>query len=230
MQLRPGEPPRLYATGLLLLLAASWPLATVGELNRSELVAQLVRTNESGATAASPLLGPDEWRAQQPPLEQTSANQTQLNAQTSAQTRAQNELKQAEQESMSFPFYMRLIATLACLIIFTVGVAGNLLVPLVVIKTRYLRNSTNLFLINLSIADLLVLIVCMPTVLIELHSRPETWLLGEAMCKYLMSCRVVPYRASELRRAMSAKAPLQIRPAGPNCRPVERVRPSREAR
>lgn len=85
---------------------------------------------------------------------------------------------------MKFPLYMRIIATLACLIIFTIGVCGNLLVPLVVIKTKYLRNSTNLFLINLSVADLLVLIVCMPTVLIELHSRPETWLLGEAMCKY----------------------------------------------
>lgn len=92
----------------------------------------------------------------------------------------------ADGESVKFPLYMRLIATFVCLIIFTVGVCGNLLVPLVVIKTKYLRNSTNLFLINLSIADLLVLIVCMPTVLIELHSRPETWLLGEAMCKYIV--------------------------------------------
>lgn len=82
-----------------------------------------------------------------------------------------------------FPLYMRALATLACLVILTVGVCGNLLVPLVVIKTKYLRNSTNLFLINLSIADLLVLMVCMPTVLIELHSRPETWPLGEPMCK-----------------------------------------------
>lgn len=89
-----------------------------------------------------------------------------------------------EDDMMKLPLYMRTLATLACLIIFTIGVCGNLLVPLVVIKTKYLRNSTNLFLINLSVADLLVLIVCMPTVLIELHSRPETWLLGEPMCKY----------------------------------------------
>lgn len=82
------------------------------------------------------------------------------------------------------PLYMRILATIACVVIFTVGICGNLLVPLVVIKTKYLRNSTNLFLINLSVADLLVLSVCMPTVLIELHSRPETWLLGEPMCKY----------------------------------------------
>lgn len=92
-----------------------------------------------------------------------------------------------EQQSLradpQFPLYMRALATLACLVILAVGVCGNLLVPLVVVKTKYLRNSTNLFLINLSIADLLVLIVCMPTVLIELHSRPETWPLGEPMCK-----------------------------------------------
>lgn len=105
----------------------------------------------------------------------------------------------AGEDSLKFPLYMRLLATLACLVIFTIGVCGNLLVPLVVIKTKYLRNSTNLFLINLSVADLLVLIVCMPTVLIELHSRPETWLLGEAMCKY--TSPVCPATPIDLLRA-----------------------------
>lgn len=89
-------------------------------------------------------------------------------------------------KELKLPLYMRILASIACLIIFVIGVTGNLLVPLVVIKTKYLRNSTNLFLINLSISDLLVLIVCMPTVFIELHSKPEIWLLGESMCKYNM--------------------------------------------
>lgn len=97
-----------------------------------------------------------------------------------------------DEDSMKLPLYMRILATLACLIIFTIGVSGNCLVPLVVIKTKYLRNSTNLFLINLSMADLLLLIVSMPTVFIELHSRPETWLLGEAMCKYFI-CFILVY-------------------------------------
>lgn len=107
--------------------------------------------------------------------------QQQMNLSSSSESSAASSIGE---DSMKFPLYMRIIATLFCLLIFSVGVCGNLLVPLVVIKTKYLRNSTNLFLINLSIADLLVLIVCMPTVLIELHSRPETWLLGEPMCKY----------------------------------------------
>lgn len=49
-----------------------------------------------------------------------------------------------------------------------------------------MRNSTNIFLTNLSIADLLVLLVCTPTVLVEVNTRPETWVLGQEMCKYSM--------------------------------------------
>lgn len=49
-----------------------------------------------------------------------------------------------------------------------------------------MRNSTNIFLTNLSIADLLVLLVCTPTVLVEVNSRPETWVLGHDMCKWLL--------------------------------------------
>lgn len=47
-----------------------------------------------------------------------------------------------------------------------------------------MRNSTNIFLINLSVADLLVLLICTPTVLVELNTAPETWVLGERMCKF----------------------------------------------
>ena len=57
-----------------------------------------------------------------------------------------------------FPYYIRTTATIVCTIVLVLGTTGNLLVPIVVIKTKELRNSTNLFLINLSIADLLVLI------------------------------------------------------------------------
>lgn len=85
----------------------------------------------------------------------------------------------------SLPYELRTAATIACVITFIIGVTGNILVPLVVCRTRELcTNSTNVFLINLSIADLLILIVCMPTVLIELHSKPEVWTLGEFMCKH----------------------------------------------
>jgi len=70
-----------------------------------------------------------------------------------------------------------------CIIIMCLGVIGNVMVPIVIFKTKDMRNSTNIFLVNLSIADLMVLLVCTPTVLVEVNSRPETWVLGREMCK-----------------------------------------------
>ena len=84
-----------------------------------------------------------------------------------------------------FPMYLRCSATTICLILLFCGCPGNLLVPYVVLKTKDLRNSTNIFLINLSVSDLLILLVMSPTILIELHSQPEVWFLGLFMCEFL---------------------------------------------
>lgn len=85
--------------------------------------------------------------------------------------------------SMRFPLYLRFSATAICLILLAIGCPGNLLVPYVVMKTKELRNSTNIFLMNLSLSDLMILLISSPTILIELHSQPETWFLGSFMCK-----------------------------------------------
>lgn len=45
------------------------------------------------------------------------------------------------------------------------SVIDTLQVPIVILKTKDMRNSTNIFLINLSVADLLVLLICTPTAL-----------------------------------------------------------------
>lgn len=101
-------------------------------------------------------------------------------------------LDEFDESLFMLPYTLRTVATISCVCILLFGVTGNLLVPFVVCKTRELcTNSTNVFLINLSVADLLVLIVCMPTVFIELHSKPEVWTLGETMCKlthFLFRC------------------------------------------
>jgi len=87
----------------------------------------------------------------------------------------------------SFPSYIRTTSTLLCGIILFIGIVGNILVPIVVWRNKELRSSTNIFLVNLSLADLLILLVCMPPVLIELHSKPEVWVLGATMCKFSIS-------------------------------------------
>lgn len=86
--------------------------------------------------------------------------------------------------SSLFPNYLRTTSMVFCIIIMCLGVIGNVMVPIVIFKTKDMRNSTNIFLVNLSVADLMVLLVCTPTVLVEVNSRPETWVLGREMCKY----------------------------------------------
>lgn len=82
------------------------------------------------------------------------------------------------------PGYIRITSMIFCIVILGIGVAGNIMVPIVILKTKDMRNSTNIFLMNLSVADLMVLLVCTPTVLVEVNTKPETWVLGEEMCEY----------------------------------------------
>ncbi|XP_044743898.1 growth hormone secretagogue receptor type 1 [Chrysoperla carnea] len=97
-----------------------------------------------------------------------------------------------------FPTYIRNTSMVFCVIIMCLGVIGNVMVPIVILKTKDMRNSTNIFLVNLSVADLLVLLVCTPTVLVEVNSRPETWVLGEEMCKAVPFVELTVAHASVL--------------------------------
>ncbi|XP_019635507.1 PREDICTED: trissin receptor-like [Branchiostoma belcheri] len=74
------------------------------------------------------------------------------------------------------------VVTVVYCVIFVVGVSGNMLVGMVVWKNVDMRTPTNFFLVNLSIADLLLLLVTMPVALLETWI-PEPWLLGRFMCK-----------------------------------------------
>lgn len=87
-------------------------------------------------------------------------------------------------EYAEIPYYIKTTSMTFCIAIMCLGVIGNVMVPIVILKTKDMRNSTNIFLVNLSIADLMVLLVCTPTVLVEVNSKPETWVLGKELCKY----------------------------------------------
>ena len=80
------------------------------------------------------------------------------------------------------PLYILVCVSLLYIIIFIVGMTGNFLVVLVVCRTHEMRNTTNFFLVNLSVADLLVILVCMPSAFVDIYSK-EVWYLGPVMCK-----------------------------------------------
>ena len=80
------------------------------------------------------------------------------------------------------PTYIIATATVVYIVIFLLGVVGNSLVSFVVWRNKDMRNSTNFFLVNLSVSDLLVIVVCMPTALVDIYSK-EVWHFGAFMCK-----------------------------------------------
>ncbi|KAK7010923.1 neuromedin-U receptor 2 [Biomphalaria glabrata] len=82
------------------------------------------------------------------------------------------------------PDYMYAYVTLLTSIVFLVGVIGNTLVIQVVIRIRSMRRRMNYFLVCLSVADLLVLLVALPSGLQEFYGK-EKWFIGGTLCKYL---------------------------------------------
>lgn len=73
-------------------------------------------------------------------------------------------------------------------VLFIVGLIGNFLVCYAVIKNSQMRTVTNLFIMNLAIADLMVILICLPpTLLVDVS---ETWFFGEVMCKIFLYFQV----------------------------------------
>nr|XP_057914027.1 orexin receptor type 2 [Doryrhamphus excisus] len=77
------------------------------------------------------------------------------------------------------------VLIVAYVVVFVVSLIGNSLVCFAVWKNRHMRTVTNYFIVNLSIADVLVTIICLPASLVV--DITETWFFGQTLCK------VVPY-------------------------------------
>ncbi|KAL4231045.1 hypothetical protein ACF0H5_008628 [Mactra antiquata] len=86
-------------------------------------------------------------------------------------------------KNLEIPLYIYICVSVVNAIIFIVGTFGNVLVIVVVLRVREMRTPTNVFLLNLSVADVMVLIVCQPAALLEFYGK-ERWFLGEVMCEY----------------------------------------------
>lgn len=73
------------------------------------------------------------------------------------------------------------VITVACTLLFLVGVTGNVMTILVVSKYRDMRTTTNLYLCSMAVSDLLIFL-CMPLDLYRMW-RYRPWRLGDALCK-----------------------------------------------
>lgn len=77
-------------------------------------------------------------------------------------------------------------------LILVLGFVGNLLVIIVVISNKQMRNTTNLLIINLAIADLVFIIICVPFTAMEYALT--IWPFGDVWCKvYQYTIHVTAY-------------------------------------
>lgn len=83
------------------------------------------------------------------------------------------------------PVFMLVILSVSYGIVFLLALLGNISVIIVVAKDKSLHTATNLFLVNMAIADTLMAIFCLPITL--LSNIYTGWQFGAIMCK------AVPY-------------------------------------
>lgn len=73
------------------------------------------------------------------------------------------------------------VITVACTVLFMVGVMGNVMTILVVSRYRDMRTTTNLYLCSMAVSDLFIF-ACMPLDLYRMW-RYRPWRFGDALCK-----------------------------------------------
>lgn len=93
---------------------------------------------------------------------------------------------------------------------------ANILVIIVVVRYHYMRSVTNYFLVNLSVADLLVTLICMPAAISQ--AVIKLWLYGEFMCRVTFYLQGVSVGASvftimvmSIDRYMAIRHPMAFR-------------------
>lgn len=105
--------------------------------------------------------------------------------------------QQYEEPKCCVPGIERYIVPAIFYLIVMLGCTGNVLVILVVIKNKdVFRNTTNLFILNLAVADLFFLIFCVPFHA-NIHHM-QHWIFGEFMCKFVHLVQYIGMMASIL--------------------------------
>ncbi|ESN92183.1 hypothetical protein HELRODRAFT_181653 [Helobdella robusta] len=101
---------------------------------------------------------------------------------------------------LRYPLWEACIILIFCLIIILGTIVGNILVCIAVSIVRKLRTPSNLLIVSLAVADLLVALVVMP--LAAMYEVMGVWKLGQVMCDVWTSSDVLLCTASILNLCM----------------------------
>ena len=80
-----------------------------------------------------------------------------------------------------FEYVLSIVVPVIFGVIVVCGLIGNMLVIIVVLENKQMRNTTNLLIINLALADLVFIIICVPFTAF-VYASPN-WSLGLVWCK-----------------------------------------------
>lgn len=73
-------------------------------------------------------------------------------------------------------------------LVFVIGIIGNILVCVAVYRNHTMRTVTNYFIVNLAVADFLVILFCLPPSVV--WDVTVTWFFGVTMCKIVLYFQV----------------------------------------
>ncbi|XP_067848379.1 motilin receptor-like [Heptranchias perlo] len=81
-----------------------------------------------------------------------------------------------------FPVPILIPVTIVCIALFIIGVTGNTLTILIIRRCKDMKTTTNLYLSNMAVSDLLIFF-CLPFDLYRLW-KFKPWLFGNFLCKF----------------------------------------------
>lgn len=81
--------------------------------------------------------------------------------------------------------YGAYVILIIAVIIFSVGILGNITIMCIVCHNYYMRSISNSLLANLALWDFIIIFFCLPLVIF--HELTKDWLLGD------FSCKIIPY-------------------------------------
>ena len=87
------------------------------------------------------------------------------------------------------PFALKMVLRLCFVIVFVIGLCGNLLVCIVMIQQRRMRTVMNCFTLNLAISDLIIIVIYVPSQYAA-YENNQNWPFGNAGCRLTYS--IVP--------------------------------------
>lgn len=100
--------------------------------------------------------------------------------------------------TVSYTLLFKIVSVTIALIIFIVGFVGNILVVLVVSRTKSMHTTTNCYLLSLSVADCLVLLSATLPAVPEPFYQVNEWPWGHVMCSLLVFLQYLGVDASAL--------------------------------